>query len=289
MKHKLSIINFILVAGIVAASALIFKTWFGPSGGSKIDGKTATASARKFQGPETIRSTYSPAAVDEVVKKNLFRKDRTEYVPPPPPPPAPPAPPIPPPSLKINGVMLSSVKKIAVLEGTYSVMTGPTVIENKTLKKKGYRVGEQIGNYQITDVERDSVTLDNREGNVLKVNMTVRPPDLRIQRQGNHFFHKLKAGGAVSAAPSQVFISGAVTNTGGSNAPRAFISGAVTPAPAPASPAVSSLGGQTGSASGQSQAGLSTGERVSGAKTAAPQGSISGAPTAPAGARISGG
>ncbi|MBI4382565.1 MAG: hypothetical protein HY579_00845, partial [Nitrospinae bacterium] len=80
MKHKLTIVNFVLVATILLVSAAIFKIWFGPGGSSKTDGKTLIASAQKFQGPGSVRSNYPPSIADEVVKKNLFRKDRIEFV-----------------------------------------------------------------------------------------------------------------------------------------------------------------------------------------------------------------
>lgn len=272
MDKKLLAINGILVMIIVGILALTLKIWLRPAYLSSAGKPSTTAAAQKFEDPTTLRKAYPPATAEAVSQKNLFRKERAEYVPPPAPA-APAGPAIPPPSLKVNGVLLSLVNKIAVLEGTYSVLNGPA-IESKPVKKKGYNLGEQIGNYHIVDIARESVTLDNKEGTVVKVNIAQRPPENRIQRQGNHFFHRLKGGG-LPVVP--VIISGALTNTVVPNGPPAgFISGAMTPpqaisgamtSPQPAPPAI-----------------------ISGAMSVVPQGGISGAATPPpAGARISGG
>lgn len=172
-------------------------------------------------------------------------------------------------------MLFSSQKKVAIMEGTYSVLNEPATIENKTLKKKGYNLGDQIGNYQITDINRTSVLLDNKEGGILNIKLATRAPEDTIQRNGNHFFHKYKAA-RPAGSPGE---PGSTSNIG-------HVSGAPTPIPSPSSN------------QSQSKPMISEVERVSGSKSPAPtvqgtfvpapQGRVSGASSLGS-ARISGG
>lgn len=296
MNKKLLIVNIVLIITIAALVAMASNIWLNPPYPSRVEIASVEGAAKKFETPPPLRQNYPPTTQESVIKQNLFRKERVEYVPPPPPPPPPQVPPkptIPPPNLKVSGLMLfSPKKKIAVLEGTYSVLNGPTTIENKTLKKKGYNLGERIGTYHISDINKTTVILDNKEGSLVNVSLATRSAEDMIQRNGNHFFHKSKNPRPV-APPVSV-------GTPPPNAP---------PSPGQASPSSQAsppqpmphISGAPMSPPGQPGRVISELERISGSKTHIPQGAISGAPTppgtgaqgmisgAPTGSRISGG
>lgn len=266
---------------------MFYNTWFNPPYPMLAGIDSMTGVSKKFETPSPLRENYPPTLSDSVSQQNLFRKERTEYVPPPPPPPPPPQatpveppkPVAPPPKLKVSGVMdFGKEKKVAVLEGTYSVLNG-SAIENKPLKKKGYNLGEQIGTYHITEIDRTSVSLDNKEGSVVKISLATRSEEDQIKRNGNHFFHKSKNPRPPPPAPPvEVGSPPPGSHQPQPGQPQARASGAPTPAPqasapAPVSPPMSEL------------------ERVSGARSQvnvfAP-GGISGAPITPP-PRVSGG
>ncbi len=200
MYKTFSFINIVLGLTILVFVAWLVDIWYHPKHPDKVDGDQVVALDKKFMAPGSLRQAYSPEVIEEVSQNNLFRKERKEYVKPPPPPPAPPAAPpppppkpkVPPPKLKVNGIMLLGTKKIAVLEGEYSIFKGERDFEKKKLKKKGYKVGSQIGTYFITDVNRKTVTLDDREGSIVKVSLEPREEKFQIKRDGNHFYHKGK-------------------------------------------------------------------------------------------------
>lgn len=294
MNKKILVINSILAIGIAGILYLSYNTWFNPPYPPLAGIDSMSGVSKKFENPPPIRENYPPTLTDTISQQNLFRKERAEYVPPPPPPPPapsqatpppPPKPVAPPPKLKVSGLMdFGKDKKVAVLEGSYSVLNG-TNIENKPLKKKGYNLGEQIGTYHITEIDRTSVSLDNKEGSVVKISLVTRPEEDQIKRNGFHFFHKSKNPRPPPPAPPVEVgtpVSPARPPQPG-QAP-AHASGASTPAPgqapasqanrAPAPPPMTEL------------------ERVSGARSQtnvfAP-GGISGAPIPTEGARVSGG
>ncbi len=140
------------------------------------------------------RKPYNPKVIDEVARGNLFRQDRTDYVPPPRPAPPPPQivnkPTLPPPELRLKGVMLLNGIKIAILEGKYSVFEGANNVKQKDLKRKGYVLGDLISDYEITDIDKKVVTLDNNKGNIIQVRLLERPPSKVILRKGNLLFQK---------------------------------------------------------------------------------------------------
>jgi hypothetical protein len=290
VNKKIFIINSILVIGMAGILYLAYNTWFNPPYPPLAGIDSMSGATKKFEPPSPIRENYPPTLADTISQQNLFRKERAEYVPPPPPPPPPPAqaapppppkPVAPPPKLKVSGLMdFGKEKKVAVLEGTYSVLNGEK-IEDKPLKKKGYNIGEQIGTYHITEIGRTSVSLDNKEGSVIKVSLVTRPEEDQIKRNGFHFFHKSKNPRPPPPA-SPVEVGTPIPSAPHSpqpGQPPARASGAATPAPAP----------QANRAPAPPMSEL---ERVSGARSQtnvfAP-GGISGAPLPAEGARVSGG
>ena len=65
-------------------------------------------------------------------------------------------------------------------------------IKQKPLKRKGYALGSQIGNFELTHIEKNNVTLDNKRGVILNLNLSQRPADKIIQKVGNNLVQKDK-------------------------------------------------------------------------------------------------
>jgi len=200
VKHIIPAVNFTLVVVILALSVWGIKTWTQPKYPARVDGEALRPVPKIFQKLKLNRPVYSPNAVDDVSAGNLFRKQRQEYAPPPPPPPPPPTsaivdpgpPPPPPPNLQLKGVLLLNGKNIAILEGDYAVTEPGNKVTKKNIKRRGYSVGEQISGYEIVKIEKELVTMDNKRGGLLLVNLTQRSPDQKIERRGGEMFHKAK-------------------------------------------------------------------------------------------------
>lgn len=170
------------------------RVWTHPRFPARVDGNSVGTSPVNTPDLTITRSPYDQQLISEVSRTNIFREDRTEYIPPP----APVSeasvvkkPTLPPPELRLNGVMLLNGSKIAILEGKYSVLEG-NAVTSKDLKRKGYNIGARIGNYEITEIERKSVTLDDNEGHIVQIRLTERPPEKVILRKGNLLFQKNK-------------------------------------------------------------------------------------------------
>jgi len=200
VKYIIPVTNFVLVLAIVGLSAWGVKTWTQPKYPAQVDGSALRPVPKVFDNLKLNRPVYSPNAVDEISSGNFFRKQRKEYQAPPPPPPPPPIavaapgpPPPPPPSLQLKGVMLLNGKKIAILEGDYAVREANNKVTKKNIKRRGYTIGEQISGYEIVKIEKKLVTMDNKRGGLLLVNLTQRSPSQKIQRRDGEFFHKSKS------------------------------------------------------------------------------------------------
>lgn len=190
MTQKLSILNFVLI--ITAASLILWITriWTNPSYPSRIDGSGIVGTPKSLQDLSVKRQTYPSSTLPRISEKNLFRKERVEFK-------IPGAevqntniPQLPPPVLKIRGIMLLQGTQIAVMEGTYSVLNEGGAVESKNLKKKGYLIGDYVGDYQITLIDRGEVTLTNKTGTTVKFKLERRPSATPIQREANNFFYK---------------------------------------------------------------------------------------------------
>ena len=171
------------------------RVWVQPKYPAKVDGETLASAAKNVQPLDINRTPNSLRSTKEIADKNLFRKQRTDYK----------APvqiaqataqvkktPIPPPELKLKGVILLDGTKIALLEGSYSVLEGENAIKNKPVKRKGYFLGSQVGDYQLTNIEKNLVVLDNSQGGKLELKLADRPTDKVIQRQGNSLIQNNK-------------------------------------------------------------------------------------------------
>lgn len=195
VKNIFPVINTVLVLIIVSLMTIATRTWIDPKYPDKVDVDSITYVPKTLEPLVLTRKTNNARTINSAVQANLFRKDRKEYMPPvqvaqvvrkt-----APPA--LPPPNLKLKGVLLLGTKKIAILEGNFHVQDGNQGIKKKPLKRKGYPLGAKIGNFELTEIEKNKVTLNNNRGVVLNLNLAQRPEDKIIRRVGNTLIQKNK-------------------------------------------------------------------------------------------------
>ena len=141
------------------------------------------------------RKELSGQEVDSIASKNLFRKQRSQYVKPvrkvrrvkkkvilkkaPPVIEAPeekiePKRIVPPPKLTLEGVVMIPGRSIAILGGQYpSSKLKHGRVKFLPLKSKRFVLGDLIGEYRITEIKRDQVILSNVEGKTLKLMLEV--------------------------------------------------------------------------------------------------------------------
>ncbi len=134
------------------------------------------------------RRNHNANTNDSTIQNNLFRKDRREYSPPVQvaklvPKKAPLV--LPPPNLSLKGVLFLGPKKIAIIEGDYPVRERNQTINKNLLKKKRYPLGAKIGSFELTEIQKTNVTLKNKKGVVLSLNLGNRSLDKVIRRIGN--------------------------------------------------------------------------------------------------------
>ncbi len=129
------------------------------------------------------RKNLSGQEVGSIASKNLFRKQRSQYVKPKvrrvkkkgvfrkaPPVVKAPKVVVPPPKLTLEGVVMIPGRSIAILEGEYA---SPNAVKGRAefipLKSNRFVLGDLIGEYRITEIARDQVTLANFDGETLQV------------------------------------------------------------------------------------------------------------------------
>ena len=150
MEKKIFVLNLLLIfiAGIL--TIMIIRIWAKPESLFKVENIVETGSQKILQKFSTKRKIYSASIVSRITDKNLFRKERAEFKTEAPVVVAPASSVLlPAPVIKVNGILLLQGVRIAVIEGHYSVLIDEAKTETKDIKKKGYRVGDYIGNYQI--------------------------------------------------------------------------------------------------------------------------------------------
>ena len=189
-------INLVFVLASALLVTMSVRTWTHPPYPSRVDGSSVVGSPKNLQKLAVNKPGYSAGTVSQVVQNNVFRKERKQYIPPPPPPPstapaAPPKPALPPPNLVLKGVLMLGGTKIAILQGKYSTREGGKVIQKK-VKKKGYSLGQIVGDFELIEIEKSSVTLDDKKGRKIRLRLATRPPNKVIHREGNLFIHKNK-------------------------------------------------------------------------------------------------
>lgn len=167
-RKKYTIPNLIICIGIFFFLTKVFFIWFGT--GKELKIKLADINPVK-ENSFLLNRDISISDYEVVAKKNLFRPNRDEWVPPrPPPPPSPPKPsllkPVPSPEIKVSGIIgAEEFSKRAILEGKYYT---PVTLEKKEIKKKGYKLYEMIGQYRIDKIYNDRVVIIDQTGKVFE-------------------------------------------------------------------------------------------------------------------------
>ena len=188
--------NLVFVLTIALLLTLSVRTWTHPPYPFKVDGSSLVGSPKNLQKLVVSKPAYKSGAVSRVVQANLFRKERSQYIPPPPPPapaarPAPPKPALPPPNLVLKGVLMLGGTKIAILKGKYSTLQGGKIVK-KDVKKKGYSLGQIVGDFELIEIEKTWVILDDKKGRKIRLRLSTRSADKVIHREGTAFFQKNK-------------------------------------------------------------------------------------------------
>ena len=171
-----SSLNIIFILAILTLTTFGVRTWIYPKYPNRVDGENQMSSSREIAPLKIKRQTITPQSVNEIVSKNLFRKERIEYQPPNSPQPTSqaakvaPKPELPAPKLTLRGVMLLGGTKIAILEGSHPV-TIEGKVENTPIKRKGYYLGDKIGGYKISKISKREVILDNSAGQIIAVKL----------------------------------------------------------------------------------------------------------------------
>ena len=171
-----SSLNIIFILSILTLTTFGVRTWIYPKYPNKVNGENQMSSSRQIAPLIIKRQTITPQNVNEIVGKNLFRKERIEYQPPNSPQSISQAskvakkPELPAPKLTLRGVMLLGRTKIAILEGSHPVSIEGKV-ENTPIKRKGYHLGDKIGGYKISKISKREVILDNSAGQIITVKL----------------------------------------------------------------------------------------------------------------------
>jgi len=195
VNKYLPAINLLFVLTIAVLTTISVKTWTHPTYPSRVDGASVMGSPKTLKNLAVNRSGYNAETVSQVVKNNIFRKERKEYISPPVARPlvAPVAkiPALPPPDLVLKGILILGGTKIAILEGKYWTFQGNKKVQKK-VKKKGYSLKQIVGDFELTEIDKTSITLDDKKGRVVRLRLSKRSPKKIIHREGTAFFQKNK-------------------------------------------------------------------------------------------------
>lgn len=196
VKNIFLAINLTLALIIIALATVSARTWTTPKYPRSIEAASVVPDSKTLE-PLTLKRKFNNSGtIATIVRGNLFRKNRKPFRPPPrritPVAKTANKPPLPPPNLKLKGVVLLGARKIAIMEGNYPVREANQSIKQKPLKKKGYALGSRIGNFELTQIEKTNVTLDNKRGTILNLNLSKRPIDKVIRKVGNRLVQKDK-------------------------------------------------------------------------------------------------
>jgi hypothetical protein len=195
VKNIFVAVNLVLVLIIIGLTTVVTRTWMDPKYPDNIDPGSIAHAPKTLETMDLNRKPKDARIINSAVQKNLFRQDRKEFSPPvkivqeik-----APPLPALPPPDIKLKGVMLLGAKRIAFMEGYYPVREENKKIKKNPLKRKGYQLGAKIGNFELTKIEKTTVTLNNNSGVILNLNLTRSPEDRVIRKVGNTLIQKNK-------------------------------------------------------------------------------------------------
>ncbi len=214
MKRKRPIINSFLILILILLLGWGGHSWLQPKFPATVKGDDIVPAPRELEIPALSRQVYSNAAVKDVTRLNLFRKQRKKYYRPKPPKPKPkiiPAPPkvavlppprpkpvvppkptVPPPKLILTGVLLFDGQQVAIFEGTYSEIRGGKLVQNLKPRRRGYKTGESLGGYEIKTIDKYRATLSATTGNHLTLIISKTHPNQKIQKAGNRLTQKSK-------------------------------------------------------------------------------------------------
>ena len=196
VNKYLPAINLFFVLTIAVLITISVKIWTHPNYPSRIDGASVMGSPKNLKKLKVNRLAYNAGTVSQVVKSNIFRMERKEYIPPPPVarpviPPVAKKPALPAPNLVLKGILMLGGTKIAILEGKYWTFQGSKKVQKK-VKKKGYSLGQIVGDFELTEIDKTSVTLNDKNGRGIRLHLAKRSPEKIIHREGTAFFQKNK-------------------------------------------------------------------------------------------------
>jgi hypothetical protein len=89
--------------------------------------------------------------------------------------------------------MLFNDHKVAIFEGTYSEIRGGNLVQNLKPRRRGYKIGETLGDYKINTIDKSHATLSAISGNNLTLTISKTPPTEKIQNTGNNLIQKSKS------------------------------------------------------------------------------------------------
>ena len=195
VKNIFPAVNIVLVLVIITLLTIATGMWMDPKYPDQVDVDLVSHVPKTLDPLVLNRKVKNVRIVNSAAQANLFRKDRREF-----------RSPVqisqgghesgshalPPPDLKLKGVLLLGTKKIAIMEGNYPVIEGNQGIKKKPLKRKGYPLGTKIGSFELTEIEKTKVTLNNNRGVVLNLSLAQRPEDKVIRKVGNALIQKNK-------------------------------------------------------------------------------------------------
>jgi hypothetical protein len=204
-------INLILVLIIIALGTMSVRIWTNPHYPPQVDGTAVVPSPKTLKNIEVTKPNYNAKTVSQVVQTNIFRKERREYVPPVtsirPNAPSAIEPALPPPNLVLKGILIMGGTKIAILQGSYWLNKADKPVQRK-IKKKGYSIGQIVGNFELKKIDKSSVTLDDKKGQVVRLRLTNRSLEKAIQGAGTTLFQEKKKNDPIktstTAAPSRI-------------------------------------------------------------------------------------
>jgi len=172
-------LNLCLIAALAGLGLWNVGLWTSPPYPDRVDGAAITTGAKPPPAMPVDRKPYSASTVQVTMEKNLFQEGRRSHAAPEPvvAEVAAATPETPPPNLTLRGVILMDGRQVALLEGTYAVAQPNAQVAQKPLLHKGYEVGQKIGEYKITRIEKTGITLAGAKGEELKLKLTKFPPE----------------------------------------------------------------------------------------------------------------
>ena len=193
VNKYLPAINLFFVLTIAVITTLSVKIWTHPTYPTRVDGASVVGSPKSLKKLTVSRLGGNAGTVSQVVQGNIFRRQRREYIPPPTARPIVPSvaskPALPPPNLVLKGILMLGGTKIAILEGNYWTFQGNQKVKKK-VKKKGYSLGQIVGDFELTEIDKTSVTLNDKNGRGVRLRLAKRSPEKIIHRRGDCFFSK---------------------------------------------------------------------------------------------------